>query len=766
MQQMNAQDLCSYRLSGTVKDAVSGETLPLALIEMEDASRHTLSDSSGTFVLDSLCTVSVRIRVRYVGYDSTNVLASVNKPLVIRLNPNSTSLKAANIVSKRVEATSLQSSDTIGAEGLTAKSGLGLTDLLQTLTGVTALQSGSTVSKPVIHGLHSQRILIMNAGVRQEGQQWGSEHAPEIDPFIAGKLTVIRGASVLRYGADALGGVILVEPRELPHEPGINAELNLIGISNGRQGVVSGMVEQHLGKLYDICWRIQGTAKRGGNIQTPEVYLDNTGVSEYNWSFSAGIERKKSSLELFYSSFKGKFGIFSGSHIGNLSDLQRIIDSGETLTSDTFSYEISKPRQEVLHRLLSVRSWVLLPGFGKLTGRYGYQYNRRYEYDRDKPYNDSLSALNIPDLELQLFTHTADLNIETYSFHGFTGIAGINGMIQDNQYGGLRFFVPNYKLMNVGSYFLLRKKVKALEFEAAVRYDARAQTVYRNISGQVVSDDYQFSIPNYSAGILYRPDSVWTSRLFVGSAKRAPSINEWFSDGLHHGTATYERGDPSLGIEQAWTVNAGLRMDKNSIALDATLFYMFIADYIYLVPDNNPVLTISGAFPSFVYKHVDASFSGADLDFSWRISSRLEFRSRNSVVFARNQSADQYLELVPSPRFVQSLNYAFKNAGYWHDIQVGATNLFVTEQWRYNDGSDYIPPPPSYSLLSIEASAIRSINKSDIRFGLTISNLFNVRYRDYMNRLRYYSDEPGRSFIFRLNIPLHFVTKAHNHVHD
>ena len=63
----------------------------------------------------------------------------------------------------------------------------------------------------MIHGMHSNRVLILNNGVRQEGQQWGIEHAPEVDPFIANKISVIKGANSVRYGSDAIAGVVLVE---------------------------------------------------------------------------------------------------------------------------------------------------------------------------------------------------------------------------------------------------------------------------------------------------------------------------------------------------------------------------------------------------------------------------------------------------------------------------------------------------------------------------------------------------------------------------
>src|SRR3546814_18536850 len=112
------------------------------------------------------------------------------------------------------------------------------------------LKTGATIAKPVIHGLHSNRILILNNGIRQEGQQWGSEHAPEIDPFIAKRITVVKGAETIRFGPDAMGGVVIVEPSELDRKSGINGEINLAGAANGRSGVASAMSseERRVGK--------------------------------------------------------------------------------------------------------------------------------------------------------------------------------------------------------------------------------------------------------------------------------------------------------------------------------------------------------------------------------------------------------------------------------------------------------------------------------------------------------------------------------------
>ncbi|MBK9319870.1 MAG: TonB-dependent receptor [Bacteroidetes bacterium] len=201
------------------------------------------------------------------------------------------------------------------------------------------------------------------------------------------------------------------------------------------------------------------------------------------------------------------------------------------------------------------------------------------------------------------------------------------------------------------------------------------------------------------------------------------------------------------------------------MAVDASIYYLYIKDYIYLIPDESPVLTVSGAFPSFAYSHVDASFKGVDLSIDWDITEGINLRSRNSIVLGWNHTGNRYLELVPSPRFDQLLSYRFKDSKSWKELTVGLSALIVAEQWRYDEGRDYIPPPPAYVLPGFEASATFTHAGQEIRMGLSVSNLFNTSYREYMNRFRYYADETGRNITLRLTVPLSFKTATHDHEH-
>ena len=94
-------------------------------------------------------------------------------------------LRAVRISSTRIADRPTQAANSLSEQELDRSRGLSLGESLKSISGVTSLNTGNSIAKPVIHGLHSNRVLVLNNGVRQESQQWGSEHAPEVDPFVA-----------------------------------------------------------------------------------------------------------------------------------------------------------------------------------------------------------------------------------------------------------------------------------------------------------------------------------------------------------------------------------------------------------------------------------------------------------------------------------------------------------------------------------------------------------------------------------------------------
>jgi iron complex outermembrane receptor protein len=358
------------------------------------------------------------------------------------------------VTGKKTEITS-QLKGELSTEERSQRNGLSLGEMLKGISGVQSLQTGSSISKPIIHGMHSSRVIILNQGVRQEGQQWGSEHAPEVDPFVSKNIQVIKGPAGLRYGGDAIGGLILMEPNSLPDTSGISGEAQTIFFTNGRQFVTSGMLEGGFKNVNGWGWRVQGTLKNGGNIKTANYNLANTGVEEQNFSTALGYKNQKFGTDLFISRFHSIIGIYSGSHIGNINDLKTAIASVrpfEIYTPTNFIREIERPNQDITHSLAKFKAYVNLTN-KTIRMNVAYQDNQRLEFDVMR------LGKNINTLSFNLGTLSSEILIdESNSSKLLKGQFGLTYLTQGNRTSGNRVnlptltssLLPNYYLSNLG----------------------------------------------------------------------------------------------------------------------------------------------------------------------------------------------------------------------------------------------------------------------------------------------------------------------------
>ena len=744
---------CGCFVKGIVKDQHTGQPIVGATVLIIGENSGVFTDENGRYELKNLCPGSYTLECRIIGYNAFQEKLDLTAGHEENFNllEQEVHLKDVEITAHRTDAPSSQPLSIISGSELDQTRGQNLAESLKGLTGVTSLQTGSSIAKPVIHGLHSNRILIMNNGVRQEGQQWGSEHAPEIDPFIATRLSVVKGAAGVRYGSDAIGGVILVEPEELPFDKKISGEVNTVGFSNGQQGVVSGTLQGGISGLKGFGWRAQGTIKRGGNIRTPDYYLDNTGISEKNFSLAAGYRVKGFGIDVFYSRFNTKIGIFSGSHIGSVTDLLEVIKNGEPLIKSGFSYNINRPNQNVSHELIKAETHYHFQNGNRLQWTIARQLNDRNEYDLHRPRNDSIAALNRPELTFKLTTLTNDVVWDHKPIAGkLTGQIGVSTLYQYNLMEG-RPLIPNFNQFNVGVFWIERYVKNDWELEAGLRYDYRTLKSFRIVNREKVSEDFQFANFSGTVGVTKNFSSRFSARLNLGTAWRAPNVSELFSDGVHHGAAAFEKGDATLQSEKALNSIASLKYESPRFTAEVGGYYNYIADFIYLKPQPEPILTIRGAFPYFKYTQTDASFKGIDLSASWEFVKHVTASSKVSYLRVYDQRNDNYLVMIPANRVDNFIKYELPEFGKWEKLHFGVQNLFVARQKRVPPASDFSAPPNAYSLWNLQAGAsLKIAEKHQLEIGITVQNLLNTKYRDYLNRFRYYADEMGRNASLRL----------------
>lgn len=737
-----------YRVEGKVTNQ-KGEPIEEVVVLLDDQLRF--SDAQGSFVFEQVPRGTYAIALHRIGYEEQNEELEVNKSLSLQytLTADDKQLDEVIIEGHREEVLNMQSVSIVEGSNLDRKKGKSLSDALEDLVGLNSIKNGSSIAKPVIHGMHSNRVLILNNGIRLEGQQWGLEHAPEIDPFIAEKLTVVKGAAGVQYGSDAIGGVVLVEPASLPDSAGIHGKISSAYLSNGQQMLLSGTIQGTIPSVPGLSWRVQGTGKRGGNQQTPDYYLDNTGVRELNYSATAGYVRGNVEAELYYSRFDTDLGIFSGSHTGNLTDLERAISSETPPLADTysFSYDIDRPMQKVVHQLLAAKFKLELKQLGELHAKYGYQVNNRQEFDRARR---SIEASGRPQLDFELTTHTLDMHLDHKPIGKLKGSIGASGMKKSNVYTGRRL-IPNFRQYNFGVYAIEHYFMGPVELEAGLRYDYQYVETFDNDNGVVIREEFDYQNVSVALGGLWQPADEHQLRLSASSAFRAPNVNELFSDGVHQGVSSYERGDKTLQPEVAYNLSLTWLFNKGKWSSELSLYHNTIDNFIYLEPQfPETILTIRGAFPSFAYTQVDARFQGVDAGINYQVNSRWQVSGKATIVRARNTEADDWLINIPADRYDLALSWS----GFRRKALQPYANLSVSytaEQTRAPLDADFAPPPPAYTLLEAEAGVTIDLGNNRLDLSLAAENLGNVRYRNYLNRFRYFTDEVGRNWIIRLN---------------
>ena len=746
---------CTLHVYGYIKNSGDGKPLGYASVVAQEKGIGTLADEAGYFHLEGICPGACTLLVSRIGWDnaSMGILVTADTGVVIYLKEGSVLLDRVEVRAKKPLPFESRPRDTLGATLLDAGRALGLAESLRRLPGVNVLNTGPTIAKPVIQGLHSNRILIMNNGVRQEGQQWGAEHAPEIDPFLAGRVTVIKGAGAVRYGADALGGIILVEPAQWRTTPGIGGEVNIQGMSNGQMGIASGMLEgKTKNPTLPISGRVQGTIKRSGNLQTPDYFMRNTGVAEYNFSWAANLEQETWETGIFYSRFYGSVGILQDAHIGNLTDLQSAILRGRPLQDGDFTYDIGRPRQQILHELVKWKTNIEVGEAGRLELQASRQFNRREEFDAHRRFNPLTQDNQQAQILLELTTHQLSGNWAHRWLNNLQGDAGLQFMNQSNttDRGGL---LPDYTNRVLGAYWIERWKryPSPLELELGLRYDIQGIE-----AGPAERDSLSRSrsFRNFSGtfGATYTPRPGWKLSANTGTSWRAPHVSELYSQGVHHGSASYEQGNPGLLPERAW--NNSLTLEWNPPNKTWSIYisgYMnFIRHFIYLNPRMAPVLTIRGAFPAFDYAQANAHLTGIDARVSFQPKPYLLLEAQGSVMQSWNEERRDFLVFMPPNQFRYSIRYQSLSDEAQRFVQLNAVHI-LRQQWAPAN-VDYAPPPEAYLRFDLEASLPVKIGGLPVELGASVINLLDTTYREYLNRLRYFTAEMGRNFLLRIKL--------------
>jgi iron complex outermembrane receptor protein len=735
------------------------------------------TDGAGRFTLTAQCPGVLTIVVERDDFNPAERTFQLTGHASVEVEMKSLG-EVIEIRSKAPPPPEMRSEAVVGGAKLEKMRGKAFSDALAEVPGVAQLRSATGVAKPIIRGQFGRRLLLLVDDVRHRAQEWGLEHAPEIDPFIADKIRVVRGAGGVRYGADAIGGVVLVDPPELRHEPGYSGEAHLIGSSNGRGGTFAGRLQAVPERLPALSMQLEGSIKRLAAPETPTYALQNAGVFEWNAGATVGYHVHTSEYKLSYRHYDAKLGVCACLRVHNVDDFLSQAESGEPIGAADFKagFDIDRPYQAVAHDLVLARGRGELHKLGMLTATYSFQYDHRREYDVVRNADEAG-----PQYNFRLATHELDAIFEHNPIHlsehwHIRGAAGVDGVVQLHSYSGLHL-VPDHSAGSAGAYATERLVGHTTELEAGARYDFLARTAtIENIdftrlvrSGQLAMNACGANIDPAkcksrfhtfvgSLGVLQRLSDTWSVKGELSAASRAPNPDEQYLNGAAPTFPVLGFGKPDLEPETTYSSSATLALSTTAIKAEASAFANRINNYIYFGPaiaaDGMPIfdVTVRGTFPRFTTHAVDAVFYGADGGIEVAPIPALEFGAQASLVRAKNTDDDSYLVFIPADRLRASATYHPPNAGALRNSFASVSGMYVAEQHRYDPNADFVAPPPAYFLLGAELGTETTLANQTARIALQGANLTNARYRDYTSLGRYFADEPGWQLWLRMSV--------------
>jgi iron complex outermembrane recepter protein len=720
----------------------------------------------------------VVIDVVHAAYESTHRAIALRETvsLEIALAPV---IDSITIVEKAPPPVDMRSTAAISGAALERKRGQSLSATLADVPGVTELRLGSGAAKPIVRGHFGRRLPLLVDGVRHRSQDWGLDHAPEIDPAIADRITVVRGASGVRYGPDAIGGVVLVDPPELLSQRGSSGEAHLVGYANGLGGSLMGRAQAVPGDSA-LTFQLEGSLKRLRSPGTPDYPLDNTGEQEWTAGTAIAYRAAGATYQLSFRHFETELGVCTCFRVDSAEDFFAQARRQRPIAAELYAHEfaIERPFQAVRHELALARARWSGGALGRITATYALQYDDRREYDIVR------QATTGPQFVFRLWTHDLDLALEhspihLSDHHHLAGSVGLAGMAQVHSYQGLPL-VPDHQAGAGAVYASERLLGHHYEIEAGVRYDflARTAAITRGDflrlvrSGQLTGDacgPFSDSTDPVTCASAYHTLSAslggnlqiskgWSAKLDLSLASRPPNPDEQYINGTAPSFPVFGVGRPDIGAETSYSASATVVYAGERLRGELSAFGNLISDYIYFAPSIGPDgqpsfdVLIRGAFPRFVTRAVDAVFWGADGNVVASPVRWLELQAQASAVRARNLTNDAYLVFVPPDRLRASVAVTSRSLLGLDSVMGSVAGTYAARQSRFELAADLAPPPVAYFLAEASVEARTRVAGQTATVALQGTNLLGRRYREYTSLLRYFAEQPGRQLMLRISM--------------
>lgn len=727
----------AYSISGKVTDTL-GQPLSQVRVTIPEPRRVVETDREGRFRFAELPAGTYQISFAALGYAPQLrrlTITDRDVELSVALRPSLVELPPIQVTATPTATSPLESPQpvsVISGSELAEVQAPSLGETLERMAGVRNLSTGIGVGKPVIRGLSSNRVLVLDNGQRLETAQWGDEHGPQIETATAERIEVIRGPASVLYGSDALGGVINVIHAPLPdaisQNPFAQGLISLSYNANNEQPDAAGLLEGATGGL---GWRIEASGRTSDNLKTPDYTLWNSGNRAVGGSGSLG--------------WRGGWGSVSGS-FGARDERIELTDEDPTAT----------PLQRIGEMRGRLESHLPV-GQSHIDMMLGWERNRRREFEDQASEDADAVALG-------LLTTTWSGGVRLHhSLFGIGGVAGVSGLRTSFDKFGEETLIPNSVAEGLAAYVFEQAEAGRWQLSGGLRTDYRHLDVEDDADLGIAAQARSWTSLVGNIGVLYRVAQPVALVLNVGRGFRAPSNFELFANGVHEGTLAFERGNPNLKTEKSVNTDLALRVQTSALAMEVGAFVNVIKDFIFTVPVPGAIDSASG-LQIFDVTQGDARLAGFEASARWHPTSHIHLQGAADYVWGKNTSTDDPLPNIPPFRFTWDARYEGKGAGFWQAPYIKLSGETNAKQTRFDPaeaqfnaeafgGEGYRSRP--YTLVHAGAG-VQLGSTTPVQLDVTVRNLFDEAYSPPLSRLKTIARDPGMGRAVVLKVGMEF----------
>jgi vitamin B12 transporter len=549
--------------------------------------------------------------------------------------------------------------------------------VLRTVPGLDVVQSGSrgNTTSVFIRGSESDHVLVLIDGVEANSTTLGAFNFAHLTTENVERIEVLRGAGGTLYGSQAIGGVIniITKKGQGPLEAGLSLEGG--NGSTNRQALTLRGGAGQLGYSFSAA----RMASQGfHSVNDDYRNLAASGRLDYQVTEDA-------SLKGIFHFVKTDLGLFNNNNFASQPDPNAREASTQYLGKLEWEQKILK-------------NWDY-----RISG------SMFKEHIKDSDDVDSCTFFGFP-----CDSRTRDRfrpRIDTGEFQ-------TNYRFED---WSTTTFGVEYKRRSASTSGGIDKAIRNLGYYLQEQFQFLDRRLIM-IPGIRLDDNQSFGTawtPTFSAAYLFRETGT---RLKAGYAKgfKAPTLNDLF---FPPGFGCPAFGNPNLGPEKSWELNAGVEQDlvQDRVKVGATYFHREVQDLI----EGRPIP--GDPFGCFRAENVgSARFDGVELSLSIKLLDSLTVNT--NYTYLDWDTADGKLPRRPRNRGNVNLNYLHDR---WN-VNLGANIVGRRDDFRAASpfGNTTKAGYVIFDLASYYSLPLRVPAVKDLTLFGKIENLLNKKYEE------------------------------------